>query len=305
MKKSLIKSQITSRQTQLMYRRQLITLAENVFEFLNLPEYIDVAYLNRTLVYQGALAFFKDDVLGVIALPFDVIGSLDIYGRPINIMARSANGQYFRRLSNDTLNPKHKAEDEFVIMYDNNGRYPLFEDINQIADRIALCVRTEDINIFQQRTPRYWLTDKDNELSVRNALNDYEGMMENVLAYKTLDIDNLSKVEAPAPFVTDKIDDHLEKLWAEFYRLIGVSNLREQKKERLIVDEMSASLGGTIASRYSRFEPREKAVLEINQKWGLNIEVRYYDGEPTTENKDEDSRESEVENNDSNNSNEL
>ena len=38
--------------------------------------------------------------------------------------------------------------------------------------------------------------------------------------------------------------------------------------------------GGTIASRYSRFEPRKKAIEMINKKWGTNIEVAYYDGVP-------------------------
>ena len=278
MKKGLVLSQYTSRLTQKMYRRQMITLAQNVFEFVNLPEYIDVSYLNKTLVFNGAIAFFKDEVLGVIALPFDVIGNLDVYGRPMTIMARSANGRYYRKLTRD----------EFVIMYENNGRYPIFDDIYQIADRISLCVRTQDVNIFQQRTPRYWLTDKDNEYTVRNTLNDVEGFMENVLAYKTLDLDSLSTVQAPAPYVTDKIDDHLTRLWAEFFRLIGVANIQEQKKERIIVDEMIASQGGTIASRYSRFEPRSKAIKEINKKWGLDIIVRYYDGEPTTEEVDND-----------------
>lgn len=39
---------------------------------------------------------------------------------------------------------------------------------------------------------------------------------------------------------------------------------------------------GTIASRYNRFEPRRKAIEQINKKWSLNIEVEFYDGLPTT-----------------------
>ena len=41
--------------------------------------------------------------------------------------------------------------------------------------------------------------------------------------------------------------------------------------------------GGTVASRYSRFEPRQKAIDLINKKFEQNIEVQYYDGIPTTE----------------------
>lgn len=277
MKKSLVRSQITNLTTTRMYRREMLNLAQNVFEFINMPEYIDIAYLNRTLLFNGSIAFFYDDVLqSVIALPYDVLGNLDIYGRPLKIMARSANGRYYRRLS----------KDEFVIMYDNNGRYPIFEDIIQMSERIALCVRTEDVNIIQQRTPRIWKTNKDKEYTVKNMINQIDGMMENVVTYDSIDIDDIGAVQAPAPYVTDKIDLHLEKLWAEFYRLIGVANLQEQKKERVIVDEMTASQGGTIASRYSRFEPRAKAIKEINKKWGLHIDVRYYDGEPSTKEED-------------------
>lgn len=55
-----------------------------------------------------------------------------------------------------------------------------------------------------------------------------------------------------------------------------------QKKERNIKDEVIASQGGTIASRYSRFEPRQKAIELINEKFNENIEVEYYDGIPST-----------------------
>ena len=273
MRKKLINSQLTNMKTYLMYREEMLTLAENVFEFKNLPEFIDVSYLNKTLLRNGSIAFFKDEILGLIALPYDVIGNFDIYGRPIEIMARAANGTYYKKLTRD----------EFVIMYDNNGKYPIFLDICQMAERIALSKRTIDVNIVQQRTPRIWKTSQDKKRTLSDMLANIDGMEENIATYESIDIDDMNVVLAPAPFVADKIDLHLDKEWAEFYRLIGVANLVEQKKERMIRDEMSASQGGTIASRFSRFEPRKRAIDEINKKFGTNIEVSYYDGEPTTE----------------------
>ena len=273
MRKKLINSQLTNMKTYLMYREEMLTLAENVFEFKNLPEFIDVSYLNKTLLRNGSIAFFNDEVLGLIALPYDVIGNFDIYGRPLEIMARAANGTYYKKLKRD----------EFVIMYDNNGRYPIFMDICQMAERIALSKRTIDVNIVQQRTPRIWKTSQDKKRTLQDMLANIDGMEENIATYESIDIDDMNVVLAPAPFVADKIDMHLDKEWSEFYRLTGVANLIEQKKERMIKDEMSASQGGTIASRFSRFEPRKRAIDEINKKFGTNIEVSYYDGEPTTE----------------------
>lgn len=278
MRKKLVNSQLCNWNTYQMYVRRLTMLAENVFEYKNLPEYIDLSYLNDTLLKQGSIAFFKDEVMGVIALPYSPIGKLDIYGRPIKIMARAYNGTFFRTLNSD----------EFVIMYDNTLRSSIYLDILQIAERISMNKRTIDVNIVQQRTPRIWKTNKDKERTIKDLSNNIDGFEENVLTYDTLDIDEMQCVLAPAPFVADKINTNLEKEWAEFYQLVGISHLQEQKKERLIIDEMNASQGGTIASRFSRFETRKRAIEEINKKFGTNIEVEYYDGEPSMLGGDED-----------------
>ena len=138
MQRRLINSQIGNINTYEMYKRQLLTLAENVFEFKNLPKYIDTAYMNKNLLRNGGIAFFKDEFISdePICLPYTSIGKLDVYGRPQRIKVISNNG-YSRTLE----------KDEFVIMYDNNGRYPLWLDIVQYAERLALATRVIDINL--------------------------------------------------------------------------------------------------------------------------------------------------------------
>ena len=79
----------------------------------------------------------------------------------------------------------------------------------------------------------------------------------------------------------DKMHDSKDKVWNEFLRVFGISNISFTKKERLIADEVVYSQGGTIASRFSRYNPRLNAIEKINAKWNLNIELEYYDGLPT------------------------
>lgn len=275
MKTRLINSQLSNFKTYLMYQRQLLTLAENVFQFKNLPIYIDVSYLNSCLLRQGAVAFFYDEIMEkILALPFTNVGTLDVYGRPKTIRVYSQNG-YQRELKNG----------EFVIMYDNNGRYPLYLDILQYAERMGNNIRTCDINVSQQRTPRFWKTSSDKEKSVRDLVNNVDDMSETIISYEDINVDDTQLVLSPAPFVTDKIMEYNDKIWSEYFRLIGVANITAVKKERMIRDEMVASQGGTIASRFSRFEPRSRALKEINEKFkeylDKPIEVEYYDGEPS------------------------
>ena len=272
MNKKLIHSQLTNYKTYQMYQRQMLTLAENVFNFKNMPDYIDIPFLNKTLVRQGCIAFFKDEVLGVLALPFHNIGKLDVYGRPKSIQVISPTG----------YNKVIKNPNDFVIMYDNNGRYPIYLDICQYAERIAQSTRVIDSNLEQQKSSRIWQVPNGMEKTIRDLVNNIDGFESTILAYDNMSIDNIHVDLVPAPYVTDKIDIHKEKDWNEFLRLIGVANMNFQKKERNIKDEVLASQGGTIASRFSRFEPREKAVKMINDKFGTNIEVMYYDGMMTS-----------------------
>ena len=62
MKKKLVNSQISNFKTYNMYFREMLALAENVFEFENLPKFIDVAFMNKTLLRKGAIAFFEDEI---------------------------------------------------------------------------------------------------------------------------------------------------------------------------------------------------------------------------------------------------
>lgn len=271
MNKKLIHSQLTNYKTYQMYQRQMLTLAENVFNFKNMPDYIDIPFLNKTLVRQGSIAFFKDDVMGVLALPYRNIGKLDVYGRPKSIEAISPTGY-----------TKILKPNDFVIMYDNNGRYPIYLDICQYAERIAQSTRVIDSNLEQQKSSRIWQVPNGMEKTIRDLVNNIDGFESTILAYDNMSIDNIHVDLVPAPYVSDKIDIHKEKDWNEFLRLIGVANMNFQKKERNIKDEVLASQGGTIASRFSRFEPREKAVKMINEKFGTTIEVMYYDGMMTS-----------------------
>lgn len=276
MNKRLVNSQLTNLLTYQKVRRKMITLASNVLMFKDLEEKapnIDQDYINRKLIYNGSVAWFKDEVLGLLALPYQTIGRPDLYGRPDTIMVMGANG-YTRKLS--------VSKGEAIIMYDNAGKYPLINDIVQDAERIALCLRIQDVNVSQQKTSRVWTTDQNTKKTVEDLLNRVDGNVENVVAYKTLDINTLASVIATPHYIVNDLDVHIEKLWEDFYAHIGISSVVINKKERLIKDEMKASQGGTIASRYIRFNPRVKALKEIEEKWKIKIEVEFYDGLPST-----------------------
>ena len=142
--------------------------------------------------------------------------------------------------------------------------------------------RVMDINIQQQKTPRFWKTQTEKEKSVKDIVNNVDANENIVITYDNIDLNDTTLVLQPAPYIADKVDLNKDKIYNEFLRLIGIANLSFEKKERNIKDEIQAMQGGTIASRFSRFEPRKKAIDMINKKFGTNIEVKYYDGIPSS-----------------------
>ena len=271
--------QISNIKTTEMYKRQFVSLAENVFNIKNLEKYapfMDYSYVNHELVYKGCIAFFMDEYLGLLALPFVNLGRLDLYNRPIDIQVIGRNG-YTRKLK----------KGEYVIMWDNRSKQALIYDILQYSERVSLIQRTMDINIAQQRTNRIWKTKTENKKTIEDLINGVSSNDEAILTYDNLNLDETTGILTPAPFVADKLAEQKDKIWNEFLRLIGVANSSFQKKERNIRDEIFISQAGTIASRFTRFNSRVDAINKINELWGLDLEVEYYDGLPTTLNIEE------------------
>ena len=267
-------SQIDNLKTVEMYKRQFISLACNVFNIKNLNKvapFMDYSYVNKELVYKGCIAFFMDEYLGLLALPFVNVGKLDLYGRPIDIQVIGRNG-YTRYLK----------KDEYILMWDNRSKQPLIYDILQYSERTAQIQRTIDINISQQRCPRIWKTKTENLKTIKDLINGISSNNEAILTYDNLEIEDTTSILSPAPFVADKLSEQKDKIWNEFLRLIGIANTSFQKRERNIRDEVFISQAGTIASRFTRFNARVDAIEQINKKWNLDLEVEYYDGLPTT-----------------------
>lgn len=210
MKTKLINSQLSNWKTYQLYKRQFLNLAENVFEFEGLNDMIDVSFLNRELTRNGSIAFFYDEFLGLLALPYVNLGALDIYNRPRRIQVIAPNSAYTRILN----------QDEFIIMYDNNGRYPIWLDILQYAERMALCTRTVDINIAQQKTPRIWKCPANMEKSLRDLINNVDGFENTVATYNSLDLEDIEVILEPAPYIADKVNLDKDKIYNEFLRFI-------------------------------------------------------------------------------------
>ena len=227
MKTKTVNSQLYNFKTYLNYKDKMLALALNVFQFKNIDPFIDMSRVNYSLLCNGSIAFFKDDVTGnLLALPYTPVGSLDIYGRPQAIRVIPYFGAYNRTL--------YKKNKEFVIMYDNEARLPLYSQLIASAERMALIKRTIDINISQQSTNRIWTAPEEKIATLKGLLEQVDSKVNTIVGYDGLDINEINSILNIAPYVADKLNDAKKEEWSEFLEMIGITSSVTQKKERLI-----------------------------------------------------------------------
>ena len=251
--------------TYVQYYNRLMELSMSMFEWKNLPDTVDERYLELGLFSSGCMVFFKDDVIGELALNMTYQGGFDIYGEPTRRRAYSKYNQFQTTLDKDNS----------VIIWNNMLRTNSALDVQMFAYRLYNLDRIVDINANAQKTPVLITCDEKQKLTMKNLYMQYEGNYPVIFGDSNLDIKSLSVLKTDAPFVSDKIYDLKVKIWNEALTYLGISNINTTKKERMITDEVIRNQGGTIASRYSRLESRRRAVKKINKMFELNITVDY------------------------------
>lgn len=250
--------------TYIQYYDRLVELAISMFEWKNLPDTVDPRFLELTLFSAGQCLFFKDEVMGYLTLPNAQGGPLDIYRIPTNRRAYAVNGY------NKPLTDK-----DSVIIWNNYLHTNSMLVIQNFAQRLWDLDRIIDINAKAQKTPILLLCNESERLSLKNFYKMYDGNEPMIAADKSFNTDSIQAVNTEAPYVADKIYTLKTEYWNEALTYLGISNLNLQKKERLVSDEVTRNMGGTIASRYSRLESRREACKKINDMFGLDIDVDY------------------------------
>lgn len=255
----------------ILYYNRLMELAISMFEWKNLPPQdgdkpgVDERFLELTLFADGQAVFFKDEVMGYLALQCLINGKLNVYRIPISRRAYAVNG--FQKELN---------EKDSVLIYNNYLRTNSMCDIEMYAKRLYNMDRIIDVNVNAQKTPILIACDETEKLTMENLYAQYDGNKPFIFGRKGMSSSQpLSAITTGAPYVADKIYTLKSMIWNEALTYLGISNTNITKRERLITDEVQRNMGGIIASRHSRLEMRRKAAKEINAMFGLNIEVDY------------------------------
>lgn len=250
--------------TFIQYYNRLVDLCISQFEWINLPPTCDRRFLELTLMADGMAVFFRDEIMGYLALQCMISGPLDVYRIPILRRAYASNGY---QMPLDNLNS--------VLIFNNSLRTNSQLDIEMYAWRLYEVQRAIDINIKLQKTPKIIKCSENQRLTIINLFKQYDGNYPFIFGDKTLDLKGLESLDIAAPYVADKLMVIKQQIWDEAMTYLGIANTNTSKRERLNTSEISVGMGDVEAQRYTRLMEREAACERINDMFGLKVEVKY------------------------------
>ena len=252
------------------YLLRLIDIACASIEWLGLPETIDARTLELTLLGSARALVFEDEIVGPLALPFNMYGgNFDVYGVPIKREAYS-------RFNNYRVERTNKNS---VIIYNNYTRTATLPMLCRYAECLQFIDAIIGINVNAQKTPVLIRASQDEMLTMKNLYMKYDGNQPFIFGTKSLPTQQFGVLKTDAPFLSLDLYSLKQKYWNEALTFIGVPNV-EEKKERRIQYEVNQGSGGITASGFSRVAERQAGVKKLQTmfpSWAGDIEVRYRD----------------------------
>ena len=250
--------------TYIDYYNRLMELALNVFEWENLPTSIDERFIELTLYEMGYCLYFNDEIIGNLALTCTIGGKLDVYRMPLLRRAYAVNG----------YNKMCSAKDS-VLIFNNYLHTPTQLTIELFARRLYEIERAIDVNVKAQKTPTLILSNEQQRLTMKNLYMQYDGNEPFIFGDKNMDIEGIKSLKTDAPFVADKLESLKHQIWNEALTFCGIENTNQDKKERLVSNEVGGNYGNIEAQRNVMLNARKQAVKQINEMFGTNIDVHF------------------------------
>lgn len=258
-------SLLDNNRTYLQYVERLTEIALSSFKWSGLPDTVDSRFLEYALFYYGSCLYFNDDVIGNLALPAMLQGMFDVYGEA---MLRRAYSPY-----NNYQNLLKKSNS--VIIWNNMVRTNSILDIKMFSLRLYNLDRIVDINANTQKSPYMIECDEKQRLTMENLFKEIDGNVPVIFGKKGFATDNIKALKLDTSYVADKIYELKTNIWNEALTYLGVANMAQQKKERMVTDEVIRSQAGAFACRRSRLNMRTLAAEKINKMFGTNISVEF------------------------------
>lgn len=259
---------------------KLLDITIDMFAYNGLPKSIPEEEIEKRLITTGYCGFLQHPKLGLIVCdcyPYNY----DLYGRFLNVNFFNPYKKF--NIPGITTQSKTIGVD-CAIIYNNSiekylnkplqGSDIVFQEICRYARQLADLESSINLNIINSRQP-FLVTaaDAQTEQSILNVFRALKRGEQKAILDKNImkDATALKVNDIQVGFLTELLDAR-NSLIKQFLADFGIFST-DDKKERLIVDEMAQENRNVKCFVYSMLKERQNGVEMVNDLYGTNITV--------------------------------
>jgi hypothetical protein len=242
----------------------------SVFEF-ELPEMWDKNYFLYSLFLNGYLAIVNTDKFGVICQHCGLRG-YNIYYNPTHAIIVNP-------LLTGILEPKIGTQCSLIRLQPN---YSGVSDIvNYYADNMAMTAETCEMNIMNSKLSfLFAVRGKSQAESMKKILDQVMRGELGVFYDEKLKMGNdnipldFFNNDLKKNFIAPELQDTLRRWEEMFCNEVGIPNIRSDKKERMIVDEVNSNNIECFTKAELWLETLKEGVEQTNKMFNLDLGVK-------------------------------
>lgn len=265
-------STLHTKNTQMFtfFKKYLLEKVMSVFEF-ELPEMWDKNYFLYSLFLNGYLAIVNTDKFGVICQHCGLRG-YNIYYNPTHAIIVNP-------LLTGILEPKIGTQCSLIRLQPN---YSGVSDIvNYYADNMAITAETCEMNIMNSKLSfLFAVRGKSQAESMKKILDQVMRGELGVFYDEKLKMGNdnipldFFNNDLKKNFIALELQDTLRRWEEMFCNEVGIPNIRSDKKERMIVDEVNSNNIECFTKAELWLETLKEGVEQTNKMFNLDLSVK-------------------------------
>ncbi len=265
-------STLHTKNTQMFtfFKKYLLEKVMSVFEF-ELPEMWDKNYFLYSLFLNGYLAIVNTDKFGVICQHCGLRG-YNIYYNPTHAIIVNP-------LLTGILEPKIGTQCSIIRLQPN---YSGVSDIvNYYADNMAMTAETCEMNIMNSKLSfLFAVRGKSQAESMKKILDQVMRGELGVFYDEKLKMGNdnipldFFNNDLKKNFIAPELQDTLRRWEEMFCNEVGIPNIRSDKKERMIVDEVNSNNIECFTKAELWLETLKEGVEQTNKMFNLDLSVK-------------------------------
>lgn len=255
-----------------------IILARYEYEGIDGEEFdMENDSIERALMYSGMCCIYRNTVGKIVALPC-VTQTLNQYGRPATVMAYKFAFNETEGVDKPNLEPMTQnlvVGKDCVVIYNNAMRVSSMVMVQPYISRLAKIWKEHGNNLNLSRVFAVLGGTSDVADSFEKRYND---LLDKGLAVVNIgDVstfkDVLQKFDIGVEYRQELYHADWEKTWGLLLTMLGLNNVGMEKRERLLVDEISANNEVLNIITNTTLKYREQGIKEANKLFNVSMKV--------------------------------